>query len=97
MPISPDMLSPETVPVKASVSGIGLVMEIFQARSSPFAVPSKISPELPSTPCARQRAAGILQGQRRLALAHWRRHDDIPVSVQPFLVSPLFPSEPEWS
>src|SRR3954471_5431732 len=51
MPISPDMLSPETVPVKASVSGIGLVMEIFQATSSPLAVPSKISPELPSAPC----------------------------------------------
>src|SRR3954470_22639661 len=50
MPISPDMLSPETVPVKASVSGIGLVMEIFHATSSPLAVPSKISPELPSAP-----------------------------------------------
>ncbi len=51
MPISPDMLSPETFPVKASVSGIGLVMEIFQATSSPLTVPSKISPELPSAPC----------------------------------------------
>src|SRR3954469_11871132 len=51
MPISPDMLSPETFPVKASVSGIGLVIEIFQATSSPLAVPSKISPELPSAPC----------------------------------------------
>src|SRR4051794_27126542 len=50
MPISPDMLSPETLPVKASVSGIGLVMEIFQATSSPLVVPSKISPELPSAP-----------------------------------------------
>src|SRR4051794_6079212 len=51
MPISPDMLSPATLPVKASVSGIGLVMEIFQATSSPETVPSKISPELPSAPC----------------------------------------------
>ena len=51
MPISPDMLSPATLPVKASVSGIGLVMEIFQATSSPLTVPSKISPELPSAPC----------------------------------------------
>src|SRR5580698_3783309 len=50
MPVSPDMLSPETLPVKASVSGIGLVMEIFQATSSPLTVPSKISPELPSAP-----------------------------------------------
>ena len=46
IPISPDMLSPETVPVKASVSGIGLVMEIFQATSSPLVVPAKIPPEL---------------------------------------------------
>src|SRR5436309_15852451 len=51
MPISPDMLSPETLPVKASVSGIGLVIEIFQATSSPVTVPSKISPELPSAAC----------------------------------------------
>ncbi len=51
MPISPDMLSPATLPVKASVSGIGLVIEIFQATSSPLTVPSKISPELPSAPC----------------------------------------------
>src|SRR6267378_1787578 len=51
MPISPEMLSPETLPVKASVSGIGLVMETFQATSSPLAVPSKISVELPSAPC----------------------------------------------
>src|ERR1700726_835848 len=51
MPISPEMLSPETLPVKASVSGIGLVMETFQATSSPLAVPSKISAELPSAPC----------------------------------------------
>src|ERR1700716_9871 len=51
IPISPDMLSPETLPVKASVSGIGLVMETFQARSSPLAVPSNISVELPSAPC----------------------------------------------
>src|ERR1700738_2220173 len=50
MPISPDMLSPETLPLKASVNGIGLVIEIFQATSSPLAVPSKISPELPSAP-----------------------------------------------
>src|SRR6202171_4606950 len=51
IPISPDMLSTETLPVKASVSGIGLVMETFQATSSPLAVPSKISVELPSAPC----------------------------------------------
>src|ERR1700687_2045597 len=51
MPISPVMLSPETLPVKASVSGIGLVIETFQATSSPLAVPSKISVELPSAPC----------------------------------------------
>src|SRR6202162_3937155 len=50
MPISPDMLSPETLPVNASVSGIGLVIETFQATSSPLAVPSKISVELPSAP-----------------------------------------------
>src|SRR4030088_3742679 len=48
MPISPDMLSPETLPVNASVNGIGLVIETFQATSSPLAVPSKISVELPS-------------------------------------------------
>src|SRR3982074_2296573 len=51
MPISPEMVSPETLPVKASVSGIGLVIETFQAASSPLAVPSKISVELPSAPC----------------------------------------------
>src|ERR1700757_229608 len=51
MPISPEMLSPATLPVKASVSGIGLVMETFQATSSPLMVPSKISVELPSAPC----------------------------------------------
>src|SRR5713101_8208017 len=51
MPISPEMLSPATLPVKASVSGIGLVIETFQATSSPLAVPSKISVELPSAPC----------------------------------------------
>src|ERR1700693_5758871 len=48
MPISPEMLSPETLPENASVSGIGLVIETFQATSSPLAVPSKISVELPS-------------------------------------------------
>src|SRR3954464_1956696 len=48
MPISPDMLSPATLPVNSRVSGIGLVIEIFQDTSSPFTVPSKISPELPS-------------------------------------------------
>src|SRR6202023_2507452 len=48
IPISPVMLSPETLPVNSSVSGIGLVMETFQATSSPLAVPSKISVELPS-------------------------------------------------
>src|ERR1700752_5257078 len=51
MPISPDMLSPETAPVKESVSGIGLVMETFQATLSPLTVPSKISVELLSAPC----------------------------------------------
>src|ERR1700687_1530540 len=51
MPISPVMLSPETLPVKASVSGIGFDIETFQATSSPLAVPSKISVELPSAPC----------------------------------------------
>src|SRR5258705_4859087 len=51
MPISPEMLSPATLPVKAKVSGIGLVIETFQATSSPLAVPSKISVELPSAPC----------------------------------------------
>src|ERR1700759_1182936 len=51
MPISPAMVSPETFPVNSSVSGIGLVMDTFQDRSSPLAVPSKISAELPSAPC----------------------------------------------
>src|ERR1700694_31098 len=51
MPISPEMLSPETLPVNSSVSGIGLVMETFQATSSPLALPSKISAELPSAAC----------------------------------------------
>src|SRR5437868_4982273 len=51
MPISPEMLSPATLPVKASVSGIGLVIETFQATLSPLTVPSKISVELPSAPC----------------------------------------------
>src|SRR5216684_4561117 len=50
IPISPVMLSPEILPVNSSVSGIGLVMETFQATSSPLAVPSKISVELPSAP-----------------------------------------------
>jgi hypothetical protein len=50
MPISPEMLSPETLPVNSSVSGIGFVIETFQARSSPFAVPSKISVDWPSAP-----------------------------------------------
>src|ERR1700722_10344503 len=51
MPISPEMASPETLPVNSSVSGIGLVMETFQATSSPLVVPSKMSAELPSAPC----------------------------------------------
>src|SRR5947209_1397220 len=51
MPISPEMASPATLPVKAKVSGIGLVIEIFQATSSPLTVPSKISPLLPSADC----------------------------------------------
>src|ERR1700732_831733 len=51
MPISPEILSPETLPVNSSVSGIGLVMETFQATSSPLALPSKISAELPSAAC----------------------------------------------
>src|SRR5438445_12516586 len=51
MPISPAMLSPDTLPENSSVSGIGLVIETFQATSSPLAVPSKISVELPSAPC----------------------------------------------
>src|SRR3954453_2171507 len=50
-PISPEMVSPATLPVKASVSGIGLVIEIFQATSSPLTVPSKIGPDWPSAPC----------------------------------------------
>src|SRR3954471_3142497 len=50
-PISPEMLSPATLPVKASVSGIGLVIEIFQATSSPLTVPSKIGPDWPSALC----------------------------------------------
>src|SRR4051812_29481002 len=51
MPISPPMVSPVTLPVKASVNGIGLVMEIFQVTSSPLTVPSKIGPDWPSAPC----------------------------------------------
>src|SRR6266516_5632335 len=45
------MASPDTLPVNSSVSGIGLVIETFQATLSPLAVPSKISVELPSAPC----------------------------------------------
>ena len=37
--------------MNSSVSGIGLVIETFQATSSPLMVPSKISVELPSAPC----------------------------------------------
>src|SRR3954469_17117204 len=51
MAISPPMESPVTLPVKASVSGIGLVMEIFQATSSPLTVPSKMGPDWPWAPC----------------------------------------------
>src|SRR6266481_361300 len=51
IPISPEIVSPETLPVNSSVSGIGLVIETFQATSSPLAVPSNISVELPSAPC----------------------------------------------
>ena len=51
MPISPDMLSPDTKPAKASVSGIGLVIDTFQDTSSPLAAPSKISVDWPSAPC----------------------------------------------
>src|SRR5215831_9514384 len=51
MPISPDMLSPATLPVNSRVSGIGLVIETFQVTSLPLTVPSKISAELPSAPC----------------------------------------------
>src|SRR5258708_19511541 len=50
MPISPEMLSPDTLPLNSSVSGIGLVMETFQATSSPFAMPAKIAGELPAAP-----------------------------------------------
>src|SRR5262249_16809741 len=41
--ICPDILSPSTVPVNCSVSGIGLVMDIFQETSLPLTLPSKIS------------------------------------------------------
>src|ERR1700682_2907687 len=51
IPISPEMLSPETLPVNSSVSGIGLVIETFQATSSPFAVSSNISVAFPSATC----------------------------------------------
>src|SRR5579859_7507072 len=49
-PISPEMASPAMVPLNSSVSGIGSVMDIFQATSLPLTVPSKISVELPSAP-----------------------------------------------
>src|SRR5215210_4560232 len=45
------MASPETLPVKASVSGIGLVIDTFQETSSPLAVPSNISVDWSSAPC----------------------------------------------
>src|SRR6266403_3598038 len=51
IPISPEMVSPETLPGNSSVSGMGLVIETFQATSSPLAVPSNISVELSSAPC----------------------------------------------
>src|SRR5262249_11846052 len=51
MPISPEMASPAILPLNSSVSGIGLVIDTFQATSSPLTVPSKISVELPSAPC----------------------------------------------
>src|SRR6516225_2881950 len=66
MPISPAMLLPVTFPVKASVSGIGLVIETFQATSSPSAVPSKISVEFPSAPCV---PVSVLPALFRLSVA----------------------------
>src|ERR1700675_589677 len=97
MPISPDMLSPATLPVKASVSGIGLVMEIFQETSSPATVPSKISPELPSAPCVPVNAPPALV---TLSVALRSPIGVLMVIFQfpstAISVSPTFPSQPEW-
>jgi hypothetical protein len=97
MPISPDMLSPETVPVKASVSGIGLVMETFQATSSPLVVPSKISPEIcrRRLACPSACAAGVLQRQRRS-----RSPIGVVMTISQFPSTAIFvslcPGKPEW-
>ena len=46
---------------------------------------------------ARQRAAGVLYGQRRLALAHRRAHADVPVSVHGHLSLLVYSvAKPEW-
>src|SRR5262245_6810649 len=44
------MLSPDTLPRNASVTGMGFLIETFHATSSPAIRPSKISEEDPSTP-----------------------------------------------
>src|SRR6202171_5737313 len=45
MVISPVIMSPSTLPANSSVSGIGLVIETFQATSASLAVSWKISAE----------------------------------------------------
>ena len=53
MPVSALPLSelPSTVPLKVSVSGIGLVIDTFHETSLPLTVPSAISVTLPSASC----------------------------------------------
>ena len=43
----PEMLSPDTVAVKASVSGMGLLMSAFQEALLPSSLPSQMSVALP--------------------------------------------------
>src|SRR5204862_2247027 len=98
MPISPDMLSPETFPMNSRVNGIGLVIETFQLTASPLMAPSKISVELPSAPCV---PVSVPPELNRVSVALRSPIGVLMVMFQfpstAIFVSPTFlPGKPEW-
>src|SRR6187397_2379418 len=98
MPISPDMLSPETFPMNSSVNGIGLVIETFQLTASPLMAPSKISVEFPSAPCV---PVSVSPEANRVSVALRSPIGVLMVRFQfpstAIFVSPTFrPGKPEW-
>ncbi len=70
------------------MSGIGLVIEIFQATSLPFTEPSKISPSLPSADWVPVNAPPLLFSESVASrIAHRRAHGEFPISINRHLLS----------